>query len=123
MTAARSIRPACGFFRLRLVAGGPWVPARISRPCHCTVLGGAGQVEHPWTDACDRFPPLLAEIAGREPATDAATVERVWTGQPVEEAEWRRLVAVAGWARDFAPDAPEATPERAIDRLTARVGW
>jgi len=127
MTAAAGIasraiaEPRPGFFRLRLVAGGVYVPCRLFRPCRCTVTGGDTQAEHPWTAACDRHPPLMAEIGAAPPSADLGDVERVWTAEPVAETEWRRLHLVAAWAREHAPDAPEAAPARPVDRLTARI--
>lgn len=34
----------------------------LTRPCMCT----QSIAPHEWTEACDRFPPLLAEIDGQE---------------------------------------------------------
>ncbi len=54
--------PKVGFFKVRVVARGPWVPARIFRLCHCTVNGGDGGQGHDWAGTCDRYPPLRAVV-------------------------------------------------------------
>ena len=53
--------PEPGFWLVRLNKNAPWLPARIWRPCFCTVHG---EKEHDWTPDCDRFAPLLAEVDG-----------------------------------------------------------
>lgn len=56
--------PKPGFFAVRAKSYGWLVPAAISRLCHCT--GGDGQ-RHEWNEATcrDRFPLLVADLAGR----------------------------------------------------------
>ncbi len=38
----------------------------LYQPCHCTVNGGDQEHSHPWMETCDRHPPVIAEIDGRE---------------------------------------------------------
>lgn len=112
MTAARRIdMPRPGFWRTRLVRGGPAVAARIWRPCGCTVNGGDANAEHDWRDTCDRFPPLQAEIDGRP-----ADVLRVWTCRDaIDAAEYAYMRADAEWVRRYAPHEPVAAPESRVD--------
>lgn len=112
MTAPRQRGQAQpGFFKMRLVKGGPWVPARIHRPCHCTINGGLINAAHAWRDTCDRFPRLVAEIAGED-----ADLWRVWeNGRPIPQAEYDHLMRVRSWAETYAPGAPEANPRQAVD--------
>jgi len=79
---ANGIRP--GFFLTKLVKDGPLLPARIWRPCHCTVNG---EETHDWQPTCDRFPALLAEANGKP-----ADVMTVWMyHDEITEAEfWQR---------------------------------
>lgn len=96
--------PEPGFFRLKLTSGGPWVPAILYRPC---------PIEwHPETfQAVDRHYHLVAEIDGK-----LVDVHRVWTsGERITLAEYLFLTADHGWARQYAPHLPEATPERPVD--------
>jgi len=103
--------PVPGHFKIRLRRGGPYVAARISRECHCTVNGGNENAAHEWRSTCDRYPPMFAEADGRY--TD---VERVWVyGTPIPEAEYRYLMANADWARAYAPHLPAARPNETID--------
>lgn len=54
----------------------------------------------------------------------AIPVDRAWpfcSKRPVTEAEYRYLVAHAGWARDHAPDHPKAQPRKPVDFHTLAV--
>ena len=97
-------KPEPGFFKMRLVKGGPWVPALIYRPCPIEFKPETFQ----WID---RVYHLKAEIDGMP--TD---VDRVWlSGQYIIAAEYLYLRADRAWVRQHAPHLPEATPERPID--------
>ena len=69
----------------RIVRGGPLLPARVWRPCVCTVNG---EDEHDWQLSCDRNPPYQAEINGQP-----ANVDRVWWSRDeITKADfWRRM--------------------------------
>jgi hypothetical protein len=104
----------------RLVKGGPEVACRIRRLCHCTHGAEDG---HDWTDACDRFPPLLAEINGRIDERPGA-VDRLWTSaEIIDEAEWLLLTGRREWDERHDPDAPSQRPADAIDPLTSRLAF
>lgn len=53
--------PQPGYWLVRLNRHSPWLPARIWRPCCCTIHG---EKEHDWQPDCDRFAPLRAEVDG-----------------------------------------------------------
>ena len=95
-------KPEPGYFKMRLVRGGPWVPARIRRVCQCTVNGGDEERDHDWQESCDRNPPLSADINGEEADVELATrvldqVKRVGeVGRTVGKAELRDIVR---WCR------------------------
>lgn len=113
-TNTRGPDPQPGFFRLRLVKGGPFVPSRIWRGCCCTVNGGYTNAQHRWRDTCDRYPPLQGEING-----SPADPQRIWdSGWPITNPEFDHLTAVRNWAETHAPAAPEANPRRRIDLHT-----
>lgn len=104
-------RPEPGFFVMRFVKRGPEIPARIWRPCACTVNGGDGQSLHDWLYSCDRYPHLQGEIAGKP-----AALHRVWEGgKPTTEAHWRYLTDVRKWAETHAPEDPAANPGQPIE--------
>jgi len=76
--------PEPGLYKLRTMRGGPWVRARITRTCHCTI---GGERPHEWTDDCDRFPRLTAFIDG-----NSVPLWRVWPyGRPVDADEYARI--------------------------------
>jgi len=108
-------RPEPCLRQLKQAKGGVWVPSRIHRTCHCTINGyPEDNSPHPWRDTCDRYPRLEAEINGRP-----ADVDRVWTsGRRVTMAEYLFLKADRAWAREHAPQSPEANPWRPIDLNT-----
>lgn len=71
--------PECGWFRTRLVKGGPWVPAVIW--CQRTVDPATGELVSPET--------LLCEVDGmrRDPAP-------IWTYlRPISRADYNALMA------------------------------
>ncbi len=93
-------RPQPGFYRTRLVKGGPWVAARIW-----------------WDDSIqDRPAMLLGEVAGEE--ADAWSLWPRVVGQQIAENEYRFMTADADWCRQNAPDEPQANPRRAVDLRT-----
>lgn len=101
-----------GYFVVRLVKGGPLVPARIVRLCHCTPVGGDEQRPHDWTEDCDRFPGCVGEVAG-EPADASLIWETRKAEIPAER--YAHLMRVREWAIRHAPDLPEANPRQPID--------
>lgn len=94
--------PHCGFFRRRLVRGGPWVPACIWLDQN---VGEDGELMAPETFLC---------VVGD--ATEDA--EEQWTylcANPISESEYRFLMADRLWAITYARDEPSANPGKAID--------
>ena len=109
-------KPQVGYYKLRLVKGGPFVPARIIRICHCTI-GAEGDRPHEWFFTCDRYPPLSAEINGQE-----ADVARVWAyGRKIKPSEYDHLTALREWAKRHAPQEPEANPRHAPDLMSMAI--
>ena len=93
----RSDRPEPGFYLIRLVRGGPLVPAEI--------IQRRGQ----WGAAIDGAPPRSWNA---DPFRSEG-VERVWLGERVTKAEHDRRVALKSVSGH-----PAQTPDRKID-LTA----
>ncbi|MFA9204885.1 MAG: hypothetical protein ACEQSH_00355 [Bacteroidia bacterium] len=91
--------PEPGWFKLRLVKGGPYVPAAITRD------GGA------WGAIING---IRSEPTDADPAR-ATDVFRVWhSGMRIDAAEYRHMLAVSHWAKDHAPDDPAADPTKPI---------
>jgi hypothetical protein len=110
MTPRDISRPRPGLYKMRLVKGGPWCPARIQ----------FAPSRDPLTnEPMDRSPLWSAEIAGAliadpAPCPVAAGVMRIWeSGRHIDLAEYRYLQAQAEYDRQFAPAA--ADPRRPVD--------
>ena len=93
--------PQCGWFKLRLVKGGPFVPARIwmfqpiedgelvgDETFQCEVNGKFADAEDQWHWLCQN---------------------------PITKAEFDYLTASLAWAADHAPDEPMANVRQPID--------
>ena len=91
--------PEPGFWLVRLNKNAPWLPARIWRPCFCTVHD---EKEHDWTPDCDRFAPLLAEVDGH-PVSPLSLWER--SGRSITRKQYEDHV----FARQIDPD-PQTKP-------------
>ena len=115
--------PIPGYYRRRLVRGGPWVAARIwveraqREPCDecagagCYTCKGEGEV--PIHDDL-----LYCQVNG-EPRDPFA--EWTWlAGQPIGEDEYRLMMARGAWDRNYAPASPGANPAQTIDHLRIR---
>lgn len=100
-------QPRPGFYRRRLVKGGPWVGARIWH----------GPPFDPITrEPLDRSHALRCEVNGEQ-----VDVFDAWTwlaGEPISEAEFLYLEALRDHALAHEPDHPAAQPRRPIDRMT-----
>lgn len=111
MTARRIDKPEPGFFRMRLVKGGPWVGARlIYGPSRDPETGGVMEERswfwETWINGTLAAPP--------SPDPTAAGVWRVWLCAPdeIDEPTYRHLIDDRAWCAAHAPHMPEAHPER-----------
>jgi hypothetical protein len=97
--------PQPGYWRIKLVKGGRYVPACI-RWVHTTTEPGEpdNRMER------SRF---LAAFIAEEP-TDLHTV---WQrrGDAISEGQYRLMCADLQWAKDERPNSPEAQERRAVD--------
>jgi hypothetical protein len=87
-------QPVAGYYRRRLVKGGPWVPVEIAP------YGG-------------EFTALVATVGGVH-----ADLFDTWTscaGQPISKADYDYMMAVKEWADEHAPCAPEARPYKRVE--------
>lgn len=107
--------PQPGFYRTRLVRGGPWLPALIWAPCPFN-----------WED---HHPPEDAGVATERRSHGL----QVWTlyahlnGRPVDPVEvwprldritareYHRMILAKARAQEYAPWEPEANPRHAVD--------
>ena len=100
--------PEVGFYRIRLVRGGPFVPARIWRSVATDPVAG---------ETLDRSPVMMGELAG-EPV-DPNALWRSCMGRATSEEEYQFLLDDYRWARTFAPDDPIANPKTPIAKKAA----
>lgn len=101
--------PQCGYFRRKLVKGGPDVPARIwlHQELDVEALELIGDEE------------LRCEVDGR--AADAADQWMWLAGNPITLEEWKYMSARRAWAAHHEPNDAFAEPSQAIDWLTTRT--
>lgn len=101
-------QPQPGLWMVRLVSGGPEVPAMIERRPH-----EPGNPEN----ELDRSPRSLlhAEIDGA-----AVDVDAVWNrrGRAIDRAEYDYQIAIGRHAKAYLPKHPRAEPRSRIDLLT-----
>ena len=101
--------PQAGWFRRKLVKGGPFVGARIWMH---QVL------DHDGLLADDER--LRCEVNGRE----VFNVVDQWTylaGNPISEDEFSHLLRLSRWAARNAEDHPAATPDEKVNFLKSRI--
>lgn len=107
-------KPTPGLYAVKLRKGGVEVAARIAFE----------PTRDPDSDELlDRSPHWSATINGEtDPDPSPEPSDRVWRvyefGRRIDEAEYRFLLADRMWAREHAPNLPEASPRQKIDHLT-----
>lgn len=105
--------PKPGFFKKRLVKGGPFVGARlVYGPPRDPETGGIME-ERSWMWEAWENGRLV-----RAPSPDPlhAGAFQIWlSGTAIDEAEYRFLVADAEWARAHAPGEPIAQPTKPVN--------
>ncbi len=93
----------CGWYKRRLVRGGPWVPAAVW--LHQEIDPETGELLGPEVLRC--------EVAGQECDPDDA-----WSyiaGAPISEQLYKLMHADSAWAKKWAPNDPIANPRERID--------
>lgn len=98
---------------MRLIKGGPFVGAEIR---HCPprdpetgdVMSERSPMWETWING--------ALVRAPSPDPNCAGVYRVWlSGEQIDEAEYRYLIADREWCAKHAPHRPEASPTRKAD--------
>ena len=103
-----------GFFKVRLVRGGPWVAAEL------IIAGGRLATTE---DGCPVFAPiwlaelpdLLVEATMEGEAFRHPLFRLLYFGVRIDETEYRHLLATAAWARKHSPRNPAANPTKPVD--------
>ena len=96
---------APGFYRVRLVRGGPLVP------CHCWIEPSERNAETGDATTDERTHLI---VDGRE-ARPFHPPFTVLIGEPITESEYKYLNAMSAWARTNDATRPEAFPHFPID--------
>jgi len=97
-----SDEPEVGFFKTKLVSGGPWVAVHIWDGPPTDPLTGE-TLDRSWR---------LQALVNDEPE-DPTTI---WPGPvPIPQEEYDYLLTVRAWALEHNPDDPAAAPRRRID--------
>lgn len=105
--------PQTGFFRLRLISGGAYVPASIYMSCPWVQpdFGIWCAPAFEWCRPIDRSRSLAATIG-----TKAADVLRVWeSGERIGRMEYEDRMAILVFCEVYEPNAPEARPQVRVD--------
>lgn len=110
LTAGQPVNsfPHCGFYRRRLVQGGPFVAARIWREPEIDFI-----TQRPTGNEL-----LLCEVDGKR--RDPFDQWGYLCMAPIGEREYRHMCGVTKWAREHAPTEPEANPNRPVDFMTVK---
>lgn len=101
-----------GFFKLRLVKNGPFIPAIIYRPCPIEMF-----VDAPW-NWLDRWPRLAAKYDSDSFGRPKHDCEPIWVwkhGVEITVSEYRYWMDTRQHIRLYEPDAVDADPFTAID--------
>lgn len=94
--------PQCGFYKRRLVKGGPEVACRIWREPELDMEN------HPTGKDV-----LKCEVAGE--LQDPMNQWGFLASNPISEADYRHMMALAKWSRDHAKEDPLADPKEPVD--------
>lgn len=109
--------PQEGTFKTRLVRGGVFVAVRIwwGPP----VMDGEEQDRSPrWNVEVDGSTTHIEKGDDGYRCTVYHDVHRYWpyvAKHPIEEWEYRLLKDKSAWAKQYAPDRPEASPHEKVD--------
>jgi hypothetical protein len=102
--------PRPGFWKIRLVRGGPHVPAKIWDEAE----------RDPETGELLEDEKLRCVVNGIERDPEQWAERLNCYGIAIDEDEYQYMSRVSDWAKEWAPDAPEASPTQPIDPLKTR---
>lgn len=104
-------RPEPGYFQMRLTKGGVFVPARILyAPTRDPETNEPLERSWYWHGI------INGEPDPKPMPSPTDRVMRIWTGgRRIDKAEYDFLLADRTWAKQHAPDLPEARPNEAVD--------
>jgi hypothetical protein len=120
--------PRAGFYRVRLIKHGMWVPVQIyfGQP----MVGGELQDRSPrWCAVVDGKTDRddyddEGNVVGRVPLDPI--LDDIWThcaGNPITRREYEFMTRRRLWAKENAPDHPSADPRQPIDLRKQKPAW
>lgn len=96
--------PEEGYYWRRFIRGGPKIPVRIwFGPPHDPVTGEQLDRSHRWQ----------ATVNGKD--ADPYDTWISCAAHPIDETEYNYMMGLSKWAKEHAPNAPEAKPHEKID--------
>jgi hypothetical protein len=110
----RSDRIEPGYYRYRKVRNGPFVAARIAIRDGVIYVAEEDGPAHYAVSVTDFAELVTSSIMDGE-AFRNPLLRVAWYGQPIDEIEYRHLIAYAKWARMHAPQHPAARPDKPVD--------
>lgn len=105
MADVRPDLPIEGYYRIRMVRGGPWVPVKIW-------FAPPADPDNP-DELLDRSPRWQATRNGE--ACDVWTVWPFCADKTITKDEYDYMLAHGEWARAHSPNHPSADPRRPVD--------
>lgn len=100
-----------GYFKTRLVKGGPYVPVKIW-------FGRPPDPDNPGK-LLDRSPRWQCIVDGKE-ARDPYDIWAFVAGRNIPEADYYTMVAKKLWDRQHDPGSPTQNPEKPIDWMSMK---
>lgn len=100
--------PECGWFKRKLVKGGPFVAARIWLRQDVDEAGELLDDEV-----------MLCEVNGEN--ADPHDQWNWLAGNPIPESEFQYLMGLRDWAAWHAPEDPAANPTKPLDHLSTPI--
>jgi hypothetical protein len=106
---AKALEPQCGFYKRRLVHGGPFVPVRIYLEQEIDEATGELMADEV----------MRCEVNG-ERADPVEQWPRLWNN-PIPESEFEYMTAARRWAAWYSLSDPAANPRKPLDNLTTPI--
>jgi hypothetical protein len=106
---ARALEPQCGFYKRRLVHGGPFVPARIYLEQDVDETTGELMADEI----------MRCEVNG-ERADPVEQWPRLWN-HAIPDSEFNYMESARRWAAWYDPSDPAANPRKRLDHLSTPI--
>lgn len=102
-----------GYYRYRCVRGGPYMPAEVTLEDGMVYVVEADRTLKVGIDARVYDDLVIGHVMDGT-AFDSPLVRVLWFGEPIDEAEYRHMLAMLIWAQEHHPDHPMLHPDKPI---------